>query len=264
MTKFVKGALLAGVVSLALVSLASAQAVSDLEFKCQAGVNKAGAKFVGAKSKCISKCLVNAGKLLNPYTDCFPPYGGTTATCINDVVLLKGAENKFQAAIIKACTLDCPECYNGGDCSASGFAGDQVANIEGQVDSFVPGVACEQPGADAAETKCELNTAKVLSKQVGSLNKCVDKCKSNERKALIAAGSCDPITDPATLTCVSLADGKTIAAVNKLCGDVGAIPDCSGTDDYPSGAAWTGLVDFAILGNVPTTYCASPSGAFIQ
>jgi hypothetical protein len=35
-------------------------------------------------------------------------------------------------------------------------------------------------------------------------------------------------------------------------------------DDYPDGAAWTNLVDIAIEGNVPGTYCPSPSGAFLD
>ena len=45
--------------------------------------------------------------------------------------------------------------------------------------------------------------------------------------------------------------------MNKKCGDVGAIPDCAGTDDYPDGATWTNLIDLAVSGNVPGTYCSN-------
>jgi hypothetical protein len=234
----------------------------DAQFKCEQSVDKAGAKFVGAKSKCIQKCLANFWKGAGPSGDCFPPYAGPTAQCINDTVLgLKGAENKFSAAIKKACDpatkagTECPTCYNSGDCSQSGYAGDQVQNIEGQVDSFVPGVACEL-GADPGEQKCMTNTAKALSKQVAGVVKCYDKCQTNAHKGLINVSACaPPASDPATSTCISGVDGKAIASVNKLCGDVGAIPDCSSTDDYPDGASWVNLVDIAISGNQPNTYC---------
>jgi hypothetical protein len=283
MVKFVKGALLTATVSLALGGIASASgSLTPAEFKCQKSVSKAGSKFVGSKSKCASKCITNAGKSLNPYSDCFAPYGGATALCINDVSLHKGAEPKFSDAIRKACdstfkigsTADCPECYSGGDCTQEAI--DRVANIEGQVDSFGPGVFCEQPGADAAETSCELNTAKTLSKLVGSVNKCYDKCNDGIQKALIAPGQCDPPAgDPVASACISAADAKAIAGVNKKCRTVGestpgandgtlAVPDCSGTDDYPDGASWVNLVDVAISGNVPGTYCPSPSGAFLD
>jgi len=276
MVKFAKGALLAAAVSMALGGIASAQ-VNDAEFKCQQKVSKAGSKFVGKKAKCASKCISASRKdsVATPISDCFAPYGGATASCVTDPI--KGAEGKFAQAILKACdsnttpTADCPECYTGGDCSLSGEAGDRVQNIEGQVDSFGPGVFCDQqganpPNADDDETKCELNTAKVLSKQVKTLNKCYDKCESNARKGLISQASCDPpASDPDTAACVSNGDTKTIDGVNKKCSDVGAVPDCAGPDDYPSGAVWTVLVDSAITGQIPGTYCDdSPSGAFLE
>jgi hypothetical protein len=271
MVKFMKGALLAGVATFALSSVASAQAVTDAEFKCQTSVSKAGSKFVGSKSKCASKCISNASKGVNPYSDCYAPYAGSTLLCITNPPLRKGAEEKFEDAIRKACDpsfkagTDCPECYSGGDCTTE--AADRVQNVEGQVDSFGPGVFCEQtPSADKLELGCELNTAKVLSKLVASINKCYDKCNANQRKGVIPAGSCNAPspTDATTSTCLNTANSKSIAGIDKKCTDAGAIPDCNTTDDYPNGTAWVNLVDLAISGNVPGTYCASPSGAFIQ
>jgi len=266
MARFV---LLAGLVNLTLGSVASAQ-LTDAEFKCQTSVSKAGSKFVGSKAKCAIKCIANARKGLNPFMDCFAPYGGATLACIADPV--KGAEVKFETAIRRACDpgfkvgTDCPECYSGGDCSTSGEAGNRVWNLEGQVDSyFGPGVFCEQPGADAAETLCGLNTAKTLSKLVSSVNKCYEKCHRNARKGLISESTCaPPASDPTTMACVSAADFKSIFAIDRKCGDVGAIPDCGSPDDYPNGASWTNLFEIAFSGNVPQTYCPSPSGAFLD
>src|SRR4051812_5907333 len=121
MVKFMKGALLAGVATMAFGSVASAvpAGLNAVEFKCQTSVSKAGSKFVASKSKCAGKCIANAQKSLNPYSDCYAPYGGSTLACIADP--LKGAEIKFENAIRKACDpsfkpgTDCPECYSGGD-----------------------------------------------------------------------------------------------------------------------------------------------------
>jgi hypothetical protein len=271
MTMFRRAVLLAGMASLLGAPLALGQ-LTDPEFKCQQKVSKAGAKFVKSKAKCGSKCISNARKALNPFADCYAPYGGSTLNpCITDPTFRKGAEEKFEDAIRKNCdptfkvgsTAECPECYSGGDCTQE--ATDRTASIENQVDSFGPGVYCEQPGADDAETKCELNTAKTLVKLVASVDKCYDKCNSNARKGLILQPTCaPPASDPTTSACISAADGKSIAGINKKCSDIGAIPDCAGTDDYPDGSAWTNLVEIAISGNIPGTYCPSPSGAFLD
>jgi hypothetical protein len=286
--------LLAGAGLVLLAPLAFAQA-TDAEFKCEASVDKAGAKFVAAKSKCVSKCAVNAWKAIGTFSDCFPPYGGSTASCIKDNVLgLKGAEDKFTASIRKACDptfkagTDCPECYAGGDCSLSGYATNQVQNIEGQVDSFVPGVLCETTGADPLEQKCENSTAKALVKQVGGVIKAYDKCFANARAGLISVSSCaPPATDPATAAAVAKFDSKAILGNDKACGpecfggnatcgsntgtcsndalvqcgcdadcgDQSPAADCSSADDYPTGSSWVNLVDIAISGNIPQTYC---------
>src|SRR5436190_7205977 len=96
--------LLAGAATLLAAPLVFAQA-TDAEFKCEATASKAATKFVGAKAKCVSKCLANFWKGVTPESDCLPPYGGSTlSACITDTVLgLKGAEDKFRTTIQKAC-----------------------------------------------------------------------------------------------------------------------------------------------------------------
>jgi hypothetical protein len=261
-----KASLLTGAAMLLATPMAFAQPTTA-EFKCEAAVSKNGAKFVAAKAKCVDKCLTAFWKTgsTTPESDCLPPYGGTTYECIvtNPLKPGKSAEEKFALAIKKACDpatkpgTECPSCY-GGDCSDSGFATNQVQNIEGQVDSFVPGVACERTGADKFEQKCQKGTAKALVKQVGSVVKCYDKCKANEFKGTVTAGTCNPpASDPATQACVAKGNTKAIGAIDKICGVTTAAwdPDCGGPDNYPDGAAWVNLVDIAISGNIPTTYC---------
>ena len=115
MVKVLGLALLAGALVASTAGAALDPDVSAAEFKCQNGQAKAGTKFTGCKSKCVSKCIGGARKVppLNPESDCHPPFGGATLTCITDSI--KGCEAKGIAAIDKACvengTDNCPECY---------------------------------------------------------------------------------------------------------------------------------------------------------
>src|SRR5258705_6227459 len=94
--------------------------VNDAEFKCMYGSAKAEAKFAISKTKCAIKCLASYWKgLAATPNDCFAPYGGVTAACIDDPSSgPRGAEDKFALYMTKYCVLasgaDCPECYAGG------------------------------------------------------------------------------------------------------------------------------------------------------
>jgi hypothetical protein len=265
--------MLAIAASLLCAPLALAQTpVSDAEFKCQSKATAASTKFVSAKSKCIIKCFQNHWKGLGPAGDCYPPYAGATLTCITDPILQKGAEEKFVATTRKNCDptvkvgTECPPCYEPSeDCSDVGYAGNYMQLIEGQIDSFVPGVGCELTGATAEEQKCQTGTAKALVKQTGGVVKCYIKCMANVRKGIGTYADClPPATDLVTADCINKVVQKAIAGVNKPCSDVhgvngvDALPDCSSPDDYPDGATWTNLVDIAISGNIPNNFCQNP------
>jgi len=246
------------------------------------GTSKAAAKFTGSKAKCAIKCQQNASKTvpLNPRSDCYSPYDGTTQECIVSIPLKPGksAEEAYVAAIRKGCdpaikaTNDCPECFDGGtDCNQ--FAQDRMALNEGQIDTFGPGVFCKGQGAAPTEpTKeelaCEVNCAKSLVKLVGSINKCYDKCNSGLRKSLVAPGDCNPpADDPIAAACLQKARDKAIAGCDKKCALIGVVPDCNESTPagaYPSGSDWVTAVDAVTQGNQPGTYCASPSGAFLN
>jgi hypothetical protein len=256
-----------------LASAAHAQPLTALELKCQLKSALAEAKFVQGKYKCVSKCWYeywHSGSM-SSFADCLPPYGGVTALCINDTLYgLKGVENKFSAAIVKACTppptRDCPECYSGGDCD--GEAASRVANVEGSLDSFVPGIFCEQATAMPQTQWCERGVAKALSKLVSAENKCFAKCQSNAFKGIVSASACQPFpTDPATGACVNAAITKTTIAIDKICNDAEvphSEPACPTPGTYPDGATWANLTTIWTFGNVVQNYCGSPSGAFVE
>jgi hypothetical protein len=240
------------------------------EAKCQKGSASALVKFTGAKSKCLSKCFSTAGKTMGPYGGCFPPYTDpATSTCITDPV--KGAEAKARAAIVKACTADCPECYPAIVCSSGEpFVGD----VEGLIDFFPALIYCEQNGGmtpTKGEAKCQGAVVKSLVKFVGGKTKCYQKCQDAVLKGKIAPGSCDPPSpsDPSANACifdpVKGAEAKARAAIDKQCevsvNSKAEKPACYGA---ANGNTWVLLTEGNIDSRVPIQACGSPSGAFLN
>jgi len=263
--------LLAAAIVLLVVAPAPAQPdqpdVLPKEFSCMTAHTKGASKFWLAKGKCVMKCLTLFWKGLGPESDCLPPYGGITASCVNDAVLGKGAENKFEAAVTKACLTgpgaNCPECYGAGGCDVSASQS-LVQDQESQFDSFVPGVFCERAGAAVVEQKCQLNTEKVLVKYFGLRHKCYKNCFVDERSGGDPALCMPPASAPKAVTCLDVVRQKSIAAIDKLCNEAlfpDAIPDCGG---YPDGTSWTNFINLVVDSEIAPTFCASPSGAFLD
>jgi hypothetical protein len=249
--------------------LAQPAGVTKDEVKCESGTGKALSKFVGSKSKCATKCFATARKTSGPYTGCFgPAYADpATNTCIMDVV--KGAEAKARASIVKACTKDCPECYAPSVCATGEPF---VQNTENLVDLQGPSVYCLESSnvtPSKTEAKCEDGLAKALAKFVSSKSKCYDKCNQNVFKAKIPEGSCTPPnpSDPATVACIQKAETKNTQLVDKVCFTPPATPPAcyDGSAFRPnSGAGWTTLVEGLVDGQIPQIACGSPSAAFLQ
>src|SRR5262249_1568483 len=186
-----------------------------------------------------------------------------------DTVLgVKGVQNKFEATVTKTCLTgpgaNCPECYGAGGCDVSASQ-DLVQQQELQFDSFVPVVFCERAGALQVEQKCQLNTEKVLVKYFGLRHKCYTKCLVDQRSGGYPATCLPPASDPDTIVCLSGAAAKSAAAIDKPCDETlypDAKPDCGGS--YPNGTTWTNLITSVVDAMIAPTYCASPSGAFVE
>ena len=269
-----KHALVAGLLTFLVVAPALAQPdqpdVLPKEFACMSGRTKFASKFWLAKGKCVSKCLSNVWRGIEQENNCLPPtFGGVTALCVNDTVFgSKGAENKFEAAVMKVCVTgpgaDCPDCYAPDGCGL-GPTQDLVQAQEGQLDTFIPGIFCERTGADRAEQKCQLNTAKVVTKYFGTRHKCYTKCFVDERSGGDPALCLVPATAEKAVACLATAEQKAIIAIDKYCDETlrpGSQPDCGAS--YPGGAFWTNAVNVVVDGMINPTFCASPSGAFVD
>jgi hypothetical protein len=246
--------------TLQLATLASAQLTKD-EFKCESLTGGTLAKFVGAKGKCVQKCLTRARKTGGPYTGCFAPFTDpATNICVNDPV--KGAEAKARGGIVKACTKDCPECYAPTVCSTGEPF---VGNTEVQLDGFAPLVYCRENGGGTpseAEAKCEDTVSKTLAKFVASKTKCYAKCNAAAFAGKIPQVSCwPPVSDPATLGCIHTAEGKALALIDKFCVLAGPACYVPATD---SGAKWVTLAELAVDQQTSVVACGFPSGAFVD
>jgi hypothetical protein len=256
------------------------------EQKCESTTGKTITKFVGSKSKCISKCFATARKTSGPYTGCKEPAytDPTTNACITGS--LKGAEAKAGAGIAKACAAatSCPACYAAqsggaaGRCADASGANAFVVDAESDVDApFGPGtgfpslIYCTESGGNTPSkevAKCEDGVTKALVKFVGSKQKCYAKCYANFYKGKIPGG-CDPsmpggVSDPATKACISDpvkgAEAKATAAINKAC-PAGSVPTC-----YNGSFANTfvNAVEAKVDQRTPQIQCGSPSGAFVE
>lgn len=230
---------------------AGAQALNADECKCQTASGKAQGKFAAAKAKCVSKCEAGERKGTNPGTDCVPPYAGTTAECVTK------AEGKAAAKETKC--KDCPECYSGGDCTLDGT--NRTAETEGDVDLFVPLIFCDDTPSDDDlnddEATCQQQQAKNLGKFAAAKANCYAKCRKKECKGTPVGSCTPPASDPDTQACIAKAEAKCVDKLTTACPDP---PECNAL----TAAQLCALAEAAVDGNDASTYCASPSGAFVE
>ncbi len=226
--------------------------ITATECKCQTATGKAQGKFAQSKQKCLTKCQQGARKGKNPQSDCAAPYAGTTATCVQK------AEAKAEAAETKGnCAKDCPECYSNGNCTADGVT--RTMNTESQIDVLVPVVYCSPAPTDKNEVKCQDTQAAEAAKFASAKAACYAKCRDAECKGKAASGSCTPpASDAKTVACIQKVESKCVANVDKKC--TGHTPSCS---TFTSGTQLCNAIESAVDSGDSSTYCASPSGAFV-
>ena len=250
---------------------------SKLEQKCESTTGGTLSKFVGAKGKCIAKCITTGRKTSGPYSDCFSPYAGDTATCIAGS--LKGAEAKAGAGIAKACgsASSCPACYSVQQCVDASGGNPWVQTTEGDIDApFGPGTGfpdliwCTEkangtPSKD--EGKCEDGVNKALAKFVGAKNKCYSKCIASAYKSGAGRGVCLPPNpvDPTLNACihdpVKGAEAKARAAIIKACP---IAPSCYVGGGSGAANTFVASAENKIDQRAPQISCGSPSGAFVD
>jgi hypothetical protein len=245
--------------------------------KCESTVGKESSKQVDKQVKCVNKCLKAERKLgmgVADFSGCLasPP----TDPCITDPV--KGPAAKASAKIGKICGKGpeyCPDCYQDGTPISCADGQPQVDTNTTLTATQGPAVFCIEYNVGAydgvptkEEAKCEDTAAKELSKLVKGINKCYDKCDKNALNGKIPFDACaptlgatPPLTDQATIDCLTKISTKEAEKIDKKCGDVGASPACWGGLD---GAGWVSLISTIVGGQTGGIACGSPSGAFLN
>jgi hypothetical protein len=203
--------------------------------KCEDGVNKAASKLAGAVFKCQQKQADASLKLGSSQDD-----DACEAT----------AEGKYNATVAKL--TGCPSCLNTGairDSTVSQING--LANGALYCAGTVPFGGDDNGNIppDKTSAKCEDTAVKAVSKLSGAIAKCHGKQADTSFKL----GS--PQDDD---TCETAAIAKFTKATSKLTAPT--CPTCLVTLLPTVPAAAEPMID-SVNGN---TYCASPSGAFLQ
>jgi len=207
--------------------------------KCEDGVGKAASKLAGAVFKCQQKQADTSLKLGSSQDD-----DACEAT----------AEGKYNATVMKL--TGCPPCLDTG-----GIRDNTVSQINGLANGAL---YCDPPtggtpfgGDDSGNippsktsAKCEDTAVKAVAKLTGA----IAKCHAKQADTSLKLGS--PQDDEA---CESAASTKFTSATSKLTVANGC-PSCLVTLLPTVGSVALSMID-TMNG---TTYCASPSGAFLQ
>jgi hypothetical protein len=204
--------------------------------KCEDGVGKAASKLAGAVFKCQIAQADGSLKLGSPQDD---------DACETTAV------GKYTAAVGKLTA--CPSCLD-----PSAIAGTTVSQINGLANGALYCAAGTPFGGDDSgnippdktTAKCEDTAVKAVSKLSGA----IAKCHAKQADTSFKLGSSQD--DDA---CESAASAKFGTATAKLTVANGC-PSCLVTLLPTIGTAAESMID-GINGN---TYCASPSGAFLQ
>jgi hypothetical protein len=217
--------------------------------KCEQSIDKAVGKAVG----CIGKCTASeaSGKLANDAAEDMCEKNNAGKSCLE----------KFAASVTKAKTKD----TSGGCNCVNGSA------ISGIVESVLDGmnntVYCDStsgtpfggddtgfiPVAKSATAKCEASVAKAVSKAVA----CVIKCHASRASGKLADDTAEDACEKnnAGKSCLE----KFTASVTKA-----QAGDTSGGCNCVSGTGLAGTIESQLDINSALTYCASPSGAFLN
>jgi len=217
--------------------------------KCEESIGKAVGKAVG----CIGKCTASeaSGKLADDTAEDACEKNNAGKSCLE----------KFAASAAKAQSKD-----TSGGCNCVNVATVSAA-IEGNLDGMNNTVYCDstsgtQFGGDdtgfipvpkSPTAACEASIAKAVSKAVA----CVIKCHASRASGKLADDTAEDACEKnnAGKSCLE----KFTASVTKA-----QTKDTSGLCNCANGTTLANTIEAVLDGSNSLTYCASPSGAFLN
>jgi len=217
--------------------------------KCEESIGKAVGKAVG----CIGKCTASeaSGKLADDTAEDACEKNNAGKSCLE----------KFAASAVKAQTKD-----TSGGCNCVNV-GTLSSVIESDLDSMNNAVYCDAtsgtpfggddtgfiPVPKSPTAACEASVAKAVSKAVACIGKCTASRASGKLADDTAEDACEK--NNAGKSCLE----KFTASVTKA-----QTKDTSGGCNCINGATLANTIETTLDAGNSLTYCASPSGAFLN
>lgn len=189
--------------------------------KCADALAGTLAVVVQKRSACVQKCEKRALAGTGPASDCVPPYGGKTASCVHRV------RSNALAGLLSRCARDL--CANTRGSSCDGYLASMVTLAERQSDLVVGKLLCAEPTVSRAEAKCRQAIVKEMGSFTVKRASCLRKCRKQELDRTVAPGSCRPpaAADQATAACIGAVETASIEGLAKKCP---AFPRCLAFD----------------------------------
>src|SRR5262245_35308419 len=232
------------IASVATPVLGQITGVTKQEHECESGAGAAFAKFIARQSRCVQTCIATARPPSGPYADCYLPYGGATATCVDDPAL--GAAAKAAATIVRKCAAGCPDCYGAMVCAT----GDPfVPNVESAINLLASAVYCTETLGGTptrAEARCEDVVSRTLVKFGAAKMRAYTDCFARAFVGKISTDDCFPPepNDAKTAARIMKAEAKAVAAIDASCSAGNANPACyTNVVGLDTGAEWVGAVE---------------------
>jgi hypothetical protein len=219
------------------------------EFQCQNAFGRSLVAMSNGTGACLAECRSSPGRRCELF---FPD--AITADC------LSRAQSTAQIPLLRDCAgSDCPECYDGGDCSEytiSAFS--QAATL---VDEAIAQLYCDDSssadGLTRAEQQCQRGLSRASGRFVEALLRCFANCEKTVQRGATGFSSCEsafldtPTFDPRAQRCVDRARATLLTSCEGHCQDP---PDCFGFSCPQAAVA----VEAQTLGLQPATYCQEP------
>ncbi|MDG2306722.1 MAG: hypothetical protein P8R42_19130 [Candidatus Binatia bacterium] len=157
------------------------------EWRCERQTARSTVDAAAGTTDCILECE-QAAKT-NPLRNCQGPFGFDTTTQL----CLSRAQAQPEIRMLRKCAAeDCPECYNGGDCSS--FRNFSLFQGVSHSSERMRLIACDDTaspdGLNPKEERCRHQLAQAADRLQVQLRRCFDDCQGRRRRGTATEESC--------------------------------------------------------------------------
>jgi hypothetical protein len=227
----------------------SPTSLTRAEFKCQKALGGSLAALGTATAACLAECRSSPGRRCFEFSP-----DAITADCLDR------ARTAAELPLLRSCAgSDCPECYDGGDCSD--YTGSAFSDAVSIADATTSALYCDDSfsadGLTRDEQRCQRGLLRADARFVQGVERCFSHCQEAVNRGATGFSSCSsafvdaPSFDPRTQRCIDRARGRLRDSCAGHCQDP---PDCFGSSCDQAAAA----LEAQTFGLEPTAYCQEP------